>query len=663
MKKTWSSVVLVGLVSCLLAWPACAAEESRTAETVLVTAGRIAEKAKTVTQTTTVISREDIEKNQHKTLEDMLRQNGVQITRSGAVDTTWTPQVVLRGMRSSSGDPNQGNVMVLIDGRRTASANIAMIPMVSIERVEILRGPAAVQYGTTAMGGVVNIITKRGGDQTQAMLELGGGSWETWKGMAGASGKVENFDYAFGVSASTRNGDWKDGDGHTIRNSDYRSMTAYSANLGYTFLDEHRIGASFIGADWNRIGDWGGTDDGMGTVSPNGVTPLAHSNRDNYAVDLNYEGGVREYGLSWLLRYSTAQEDYRYVDPGSLWNPAPNTNKAKNQGTQAQLSWKYDFLTLTGGVDWSESKYTTSSYAGDSKLDNIGTFLLAKTSFLDDSLIFSLGARHDYYNRSYDDFEKSVNHTSLSAGVAYSPLDWLTLRANIGDSYRVPTGLEVAGYRTDGGYTYIGDPDLDPEKGLGWDVGADVDYAGFKAGLTYFSTNYEDKIVASPLGGMRYQYENLPGTSKFRGLEGHLSYDVAQAFDWPFLLRPYLTLTHMLKYKDGHGEDIQYVRDWVAGFGVNYAHPAWGLDVDLRFTWLGDQREADYSSTGGGKVITTSGGVTADLAVTKQLYDWVDYGRLSVKGEINNLFDKQYALHNCYPMPGRSFFVSLIWQY
>lgn len=659
MKKL-SSVVLAGLAAGLLYWPAQAAEADRTEDTVLVTAGRIAEKSKTITQATTVISREEIEKNQHKTLEDILKQNGVQVTRAGGADTTMVPQIALRGMRSSQSDPNSGNVMVLIDGRRTASINIAMLPLVSIERVEILRGPAAVQYGTSAMGGVVNVITKRGGDTTQAMVELGGGSWETWKGMAGVSGKVENFDYAFGFSSSTRNGNWKDGAGNTIRNSDYNSMTSYSANVGYTFFEEHRIGLSLIGADYDRLGDWGGTYawDGSGyRYSPHGATPSAWSDRKNYALDINYEGGVKDYGLSWMLRYSNAQEDYLYRD-----GTYRNTNKAKNQGTQAQLSWKYDFLTLTGGVDWSEAKYTADGFNGECDLDNLGAFLLAKTAFLDDTLVFSLGARYDHYNLGFKETDMDANHTSLSAGAAWTPLEWLTFRANIGEAYRMPTGLEIAGYSSYySNYNFIGNPGLDPEKGLGWDVGFDVEYGGFKAGLTYFYTDYEDKIVTRYVQNGFQQYYNVPGTTRFRGLEGRLSYDIAQGFDWPFMLRPYLTFTHMFKNEDERGQDITYVRDWTAGFGVNLSHPEWGLDVDLCFTWMGDQKETDYTNYP--NIITTSGGVTADLTVIKKLYEWEDYGKISLKGELRNLFDKYYALNNTYPQPGRSFFVSLIWQY
>jgi len=649
MPKQLARLTLCGLAM-LFAPLLAQADEPRTTETVFVTAGRIAEHPKAVTQAATIIPHEEIEKNLHKTLEDVLLQNGVQIMRT-APDTTAIPQITLRGLRSSQDDPNQGSVMLLVDGRRIASANIAMIPIVSVERVEIIRGPSAVQYGTSAMGGVVNIITKRGGEQTQASLELGGGSWETWRGMAGISGMAGDFDYALGLSQSTRARDWKDGDGNRIDNSSYNTMTMYSANVGYTFLDTHRVGLSFIGANYDRLRDPG---------DQNWPSPHAFSDRNGYALDVNYEGGLKEYGLSWMLRYSNSKEKYLYHDTASIW-PA-STNRAKNQGTQAQLTWKYDFLTLTGGVDWTEAKYITSGYIDECRLSNVGGFLLGKAAFMDENLVFSAGVRYDDFNLKFAETDRNKGHTSLSAGVAYSPLDWLTLRANIGDSYRMPTGLEAAGYAW-GSTKYIGNPNLKPEKGLGWDAGFEINYNAFKAGLTYFSTDYDDKIATRPVG-LDSQYYNISGTAKYRGLEGQASVDVGQFFDWPFMLRPYVTFTHMLKYEDDKGNDIPFVRDWIVGFGVNYAYPDIGLDIDLRLIYLGDQKEDIYNyTTWTNEVITTGGDVTADLTVNKQIYEWEDYGNLSVKGEIRNLFDKQYALKYGYPMQGRSFFVSLCWKY
>ena len=129
------------------------AQDAEVMEKVVVTAGRIAEKARTVTQATTVISREEIEKNQYNDLGSMLRNYGIQVN-------SYTPnqglsQVAIRGVRSSAmGSDLQGAVLILVDGRRVGTDNLSMLPMVNVERIEIIRGPASVQYGTSVSAGL-----------------------------------------------------------------------------------------------------------------------------------------------------------------------------------------------------------------------------------------------------------------------------------------------------------------------------------------------------------------------------------------------------------------------------------------------------------------------------------------------------------------------------
>ncbi len=668
LKKFAKFAVLCGLAVGIMVHPAFATDAPvRTTEKVIVTAGRIAEKAKTVTQNVTVIDEEMIQKNQHKSLDQLLVQQGIQIT-STAADTSAPMQISLRGMRSTGDDMNQGNVMILINGQRTANISLNMIPMVSVERVEILRGPAAVQYGSMAFGGVVNIITKRGTEQTQAAIEIGGGSWETWKGIAGASGMVGDVDFAFGFSHSLRNGNWKDGDGNTIENSKIGGQTTYYANAGYNFAEEHRVGVAFVGSNFDRLGDWGGTSEG---TAPNGSKKNVYDDRKNYALGISYEGGVKDYGLSWVLKYNRSEDYNAYCSDGSESWDLPYRMDTENDNAVAQLSWKYNFLTLTGGMEYNKTKAIKSyqnygGYESNYDLSNIGTFLLAKTAFFDDKLVFSAGAR-------YDDFEFSASHKStednfsLNAGVAFSPWDWVTLRANIGEAFRMPTGIEMLGY-TGGYYGKIdANPDLKPEKGLGWDFGFETRYKGFKAGLTYFAMDYEDKISTSPeLRGTKRVYVNIPGTTEIRGIEGNISYDLGEAFGWDFMIRPYMTFTHMLDYKEGStNKDVARIRDWVAGFGINYSHPSIGLDVDLCVTYLGEQYDYlrwDYANNQ--PVFGYDGDYyVVDLSIMKTLYETEDMGKFSAKLDLRNLTDEQYNYCVDYPMPGRSFFLSLIWNY
>ncbi len=665
-KKLAKFAVLCGLAVGIMVHPAFATDAPvRTTEKVIVTAGRIAEKAKTVTQNVTVIDEEMIQKNQHKSLDKILAQQGIQITGNGA-DTSMPMQISLRGQMSTSDDPNQGHVMVLINGQRTVLTSLNMIPMVSIERVEVLRGPAAVQYGSMAFGGVVNIITKKGSDQTQASIEIGGGSWESWKGMAGASGMVGDVDFAFGFSHSLRNGNWKDGDGNKIDNTQIGGQTTYYANAGYNFAEEHRFGVTFMGANFDRLGDWGGS-----YAFKNGNDKTTYDDRKNYALGISYEGGIKEYGLSWLAKYNHS-DDYNAYCPDPADN-APYRMDSKNDNVVAQLSWKYNFLTLTGGMEYNNTESEKKSpYYGTPKykLSNVSSFLMVKTAFFDEKLIFSAGARYDDYKMKVEE-EKTEDNVSLNAGVVYSPWDWLTFRANIGEAFRMPTGLEVLGYK-DSMTTYTSDPNLGPEEGLGWDIGFESQYKGFKGGLTYFVMDWKDRIVGI---GDYYNvcYQNASNKVKIRGIEGNISYDIGEAFGWDFILRPYVSFTHIIDqegpdYRGVQKDYIDKVRDLVATFGINYSHPTIGLDVDFSVNYLGKQDEPVFYYDAEGNieksvVEKTGDNYIVDLAIMKRLYETDDMGKISAKLDLRNIFDEQYSYSAGYPMPGRSFFLSLIWNY
>jgi Outer membrane cobalamin receptor protein len=624
----------------------------RTTEKVVVTAGRVAEKEKNVTQTMTVIPREEIEKNQYQDMGQMLRNYGVHVNN-------YTPgesfsQIAIRGMRTPLfGDAVTSPILVMVDGRRAGTTNIAMIPMVSIERIEIIRGPASVQYGASAVGGVVNIITKRGGEDLKVSAETGAGSWETWKSQAGFSGSYGILDFAGGVSWMTMDRDYKTGDGHRYKNTGFNYKTAYTLNTGLTFLEEHRLSVSFLGTKSDKMGN-----PNEYRYNETSLTPI--TDRSNHSVDLVYDGGYKNWGLSWKARYYNVSDQYLWDDPASAWNVRSKT-KADTQGFQSQISWIKEFLTLTGGLDWSNNDYRVEG-ASRSEYGSIGGFLLAKASLFEEKLILSAGIRYDDYSLEYEGKDRSLDNVTPSVGLAWHTTDWLTLRANYGESYRIPAAMEVTGY-TDSwnGTVYRGNSGLDPEQGKGWDVGFKIDYKAFNLDLTYFQTDYENKILSRSIGSSTdREYYNIGGKAKYRGTESQASVDIGHFFDWPFMLRPYANITHLLKYEDENGNKIQNVSNIDLAYGLSFQYPAIGLETDLRFTYFGHQREMDFTSY---EVKKTGGATTADFFISQRICKWENMGTLSVKGEMRNIFNENYATIYGYPMPGRSFYIGLKYEY
>ena len=201
----FSKHVLLITLTTALSMPTIAEEQSP----IIVTATRTAQTADDSLASVTVITEEQIAQQQVNDLRELLSSiSGIDMINNGGIGKATS--MFMRGTGSS-------HVLVLIDGVKIGSAtngNIAFqhIPVNQIERIEIVRGPRSSLYGSEAVGGVIQIFTKKGKKQDQANLEMGYGSYETNKIMAGVSGKVGNTSYAINANHLKTNGfDAKDG--------------------------------------------------------------------------------------------------------------------------------------------------------------------------------------------------------------------------------------------------------------------------------------------------------------------------------------------------------------------------------------------------------------------------------------------------------------------
>src|SRR5262245_25894398 len=201
-----SAGILVFLVSLSLAAPAAAqmnASPTKVVDPVVVTATKIDTPAQQLGASVTVVDGEDFQTYHYPTLDEPLRLvPGVEIRRSGSYGKTTS--ISIRGA-----NPNQ--VQVLVDGMRVKSptlgqAELSDISADSIERIEVIRGPQSTLYGADAIGGVVNIITKRGKGPFSATVEQQVGNYDTYITRANALGVSGPFDYALGVFHLESNG-------------------------------------------------------------------------------------------------------------------------------------------------------------------------------------------------------------------------------------------------------------------------------------------------------------------------------------------------------------------------------------------------------------------------------------------------------------------------
>ena len=165
----------IGLVFSILAAGVVVADEGEkkgdavpTLDTVVVTAGRVAEKQKTLTTHVTVIDSETIEQSAARDLGELLAEQGLAVRQYPGT----LASVGIRGFRTdTTGNDLTSKVLILLDGRRAGTGNVAKIMTKNVARVEIIRGPASVQYGSSAVGGIVNVITRQGSGKPSAFVE------------------------------------------------------------------------------------------------------------------------------------------------------------------------------------------------------------------------------------------------------------------------------------------------------------------------------------------------------------------------------------------------------------------------------------------------------------------------------------------------------------
>ena len=199
---------IVWIVALVLAATAlaAAAQEVKKLEPVVVTATRIETPAEQVGASVTVISGEEIDTQRYPTVDEALRQvPGVEIRRSGSFGKTTS--ITIRGA-----NPNQ--VQVLVDGVRvksttTGQAELSDLSPDLIERIEVIRGPQSTLYGADAIGGVINIITRKGRGPFSAWASQEAGNYDTLRSTAGFSGAYRLLDYSFGISHFESNGQFK----------------------------------------------------------------------------------------------------------------------------------------------------------------------------------------------------------------------------------------------------------------------------------------------------------------------------------------------------------------------------------------------------------------------------------------------------------------------
>src|SRR5688572_5946195 len=312
-KKERSMVARLGCISVavvLSCAAAAAAQPPQQADPVVVTATKTETPASQLGAAVTVITGEDIDTRRYPTVDEALRMvPGVEIRRSGSFGKTTS--ISIRGA-----NPNQ--VQVLVDGVRvksstTGQAELSDLSPELIDRIEVIRGPQSTLYGADAIGGVVNIITRRGQGPPSAWVTQEVGNYDTLRSTAGVSGRLQDFDHAVGLSHFESNGQFK---------NDGVNQDSVNLRLGVSLPGQTTV---TLTSRWNQT-NVGLPIEFVGNPSPivPTIDPNTRQENETWVVSV----GARTRPVSWWeteLRLGRYWNQSAFIDPRDPYACPPAT--------------------------------------------------------------------------------------------------------------------------------------------------------------------------------------------------------------------------------------------------------------------------------------------------------------------------------------------------
>jgi vitamin B12 transporter len=593
---------------------------------IVVTASRMAQLEKNVVGDVTVINKEDLQKEgQNSVAEILAKQPGIQFYSNGGPQTA--TGVMLRG-----NEPR--HTLVLIDGIRvnsmiTSVTNWNAIDPATIERIEVVRGAASSLYGSDAIGGVVNIITKKTGEDRplSAWGNIGYGTYDTFKSSAGISGAQDGWDYALSSSLAESSGFNalrrpeqptgfdsynKDADGYTQR--------SLNASLGYRWLEGHHIGLTAYNGYIN--GDY---DSG-----PDPRRAYAITRQQAYSVTSTDD--ITDYWQS-VLRFGYSRE---FVDSRSADMFSGEFGSSTFGSQQRSYSWQNNL------------KF--------SKDQNVSLILERQEERPAGSSAYTINRRDTnsagiVYRGDFDrhHLQASVRNDNIS-GYGNQATGGLAYDLDLNDQWRVGvagnTGFRAPNFSelySPLSYGFVGNPALEPEKSR--NIEASIRYTSDTTRVS--AVAYQNKVRQLIDGYVcfvdcagfngTYHAENV-NSATLRGLTLDAEQDIGRT-----TLRAGADFLN--PRNDSTGKQLRWRARQVYRLGVDHRFDALRVGAEYQFT--GKRfNDADNKVSIGGYGLYN---LTAAYDFSKNV---------GVQVRWNNLFNKDYTNVYGYNMPGSNVFVN-----
>lgn len=592
-------------------------------EKMVVTATKTAHSLEDVPVDTQLITREDIERSNAKTVSGLLAEiPGFNFSQQSDLTGAMGYKNTVRGLNVES-----RYMLVLVDGQRVYtgfhaggmssagfSHNVNVVPVSMIERIEVVKGPNSALYGSDAMVGVLNIITRRPTEETEATVG-GGYRYYTVAGNDYTFAKPEHKTRTSYEGHATVSGPLNDKVRGTLSVSHEENEgikpTCYDIFQNYvhgqievdaTEALQLRAGAEFT--DWQAENS--SIDDRKTEQAPR-LWFVA-----DYALTPKHKLKVQSY-------YQKLDADFS--------DPTYGDQRADVSYSDVEVQYSgniFEGNLLTLGVEYLEEELDTDRV--DTDISTVSVYLQDEWSLLNDNLILVPGVR-------YDDNDLYGEEWNPKFSAMYKPLPGTRVRLSAGWSFKAPTALETSADPINH-YTMwiLSNPSLEPERAFTWQVGLEQELldARLVLGVTYYHSDIDDLITTAAtgatMGGLPViAYENV-NEAEIQGVEATVN---AELLDELHLLLTYA----YTDARDGDTDErLVDTPEHAVSAQLDYDNAKYRFGGTLSLSYISDQVNMDY---GIGGSLRTDEFTTVGLKVWK---DFMENGRFSL--EADNIFDE-----------------------
>ncbi|HEY3846119.1 MAG TPA: TonB-dependent receptor, partial [Acetobacteraceae bacterium] len=630
--------VFLALLATAFCAPALADEPDESLPQVVVTATRVPTPDTDIPAGVTVIDRQTIETRGYNTLVDALEAvPGLRVSPSGGPGGN--ASVFIRGTDSD-------HVLVLRDGmpindaaEASGAFNFGVDTLADVERIEIIRGPMAALYGSGAIGGVINLITRRGTQQgVHWEGDLSGGYPAQIRGSSVVSGVDGPVDYALIFESQSQRGYDTTPQRESIYTGvpqGFRDRTA-TLNLGYTVVPGTRLSLLLRAREsifgFNELGD--------PTFDDSNATGTDATLLGRIGVTSALFGGT--YQTSVFL--GRQQDDRRYYEPLNLADPNLATVDDRYHSYRTDLQWNNTVhlndlfaSSMLSATDLTFGYEHTADTAKVRTNDSFAGFPFAQSAnaYQTDDAVY-LGLQSTLWQRLIltsqvrQDWEAPNTPTTWRLGAVFDASEIDThFKAAYGTAFRVPSLFDRYGVDSSG---YVGNPNLKPESAQGWEAGFTTTLPAAQRpdlvtfGATYFNEQVNELIVAVDTA-TEDTAENV-SSAHLQGVETDLTVRPAR---WLLVQAAW---TYTVAKGIGDGPPLVRRPQHTASLNATIT-PLPGLTIapELLFTGAFQDFLVDDNGNSTGDVVSSPHGLIANITVT---YDYSPHVQLYANG--TNIF-------------------------